>query len=174
MNAPLRDDGTLPPAAFPSVLVTLDPKAIPAEDETMAPTGSGAGGSPVGAAMMAGYEVLGELGRGGMGVVYRARHLALGRVVALKMILAGGYAGEDELARFRVEGEAIARLQHANIVQIYEVGEHDGLPFFSLEWRPGHALQSRVAWNRTRGKRRSHRFSQVQGRIDYVAAHRLG
>src|SRR5438046_2281621 len=84
--------------------------------------------------LVPGYEVLEVLGRGGMGVVYRARHAALKRVVALKMILAGGHAGEQELKRFHAEGEAIARLQHLNIVQIYEVGEHNGLPFFSLEF----------------------------------------
>src|SRR5437879_6519322 len=64
-----------------------------------------------------GYAIEGVLGRGGMGVVYKARHLALKRVVALKMILSGGHADEDERQRFRSEAEAVARLQHPNIVQ---------------------------------------------------------
>src|SRR5262249_6578103 len=78
---------------------------------------------------VAGYEVLGVLGRGGMGVVYKARQLGLNRLVALKMILAGAHADERERARFHAEAGAVAHLQHTNIVQIFEVGTHDGLPF---------------------------------------------
>jgi serine/threonine protein kinase len=76
-----------------------------------------------------------------MGVVYKARQPKLNRLVALKMILAGAHAGPAEVARFKTEAEAIARLQHPNIVAIHEVGEHDGKPFFSLEFCPGGSLE---------------------------------
>ncbi|HEY7152976.1 MAG TPA: protein kinase, partial [Gemmataceae bacterium] len=87
-----------------------------------------------------GYEVLGVLGRGGMGVVYKARQIKANRLVALKMILAGSYADEDQLERFRSEAEAIARLQHPHIVQVFDVGEHEEQPFFSLEFCGGGSL----------------------------------
>jgi serine/threonine protein kinase len=87
-----------------------------------------------------GYEILGELGRGVMGVVYKAKLKKLGRLVALKMILAGSHAGVAELARFRTEAEAIACVKHANIVQIYEISEHERKPCFSLEFCAGGSL----------------------------------
>jgi hypothetical protein len=92
-----------------------------------------------------GYEFEAVLGRGGMGVVYKARHLALKRTVALKMVLAGGHAGPSELARFRIEAEAVARLQHPNIVQIHDVGESDGHPYCALEFVEGGNLATKLA-----------------------------
>src|SRR5438093_6508767 len=80
-----------------------------------------------------------------MGIVYRARQTQLRRIVALKVILGGRHAGPAERLRFRTEAEAIARLQHPNIVQIYDVGEHDGLPFFSLEFCAGGSLAQQLA-----------------------------
>lgn len=87
-----------------------------------------------------GYEILGELGRGGMGVVYEARQIALNRTVALKMVLNGIQTGPKDLARFRAEAEAIARLHHPNIVQIYDVGDVAGCPYFVLEFVAGGSL----------------------------------
>jgi YD repeat-containing protein len=91
-----------------------------------------------------GYEILAELGHGGMGIVYSARQVALKRLVALKMIRAGADAGPQDLERFRTEAEAAARLQHPNIVQIHEVGEQEGRPFFSMEFVDGGSLATRL------------------------------
>jgi predicted Ser/Thr protein kinase len=92
-----------------------------------------------------GYEVLRELGHGGMGVVYQARQLGLGRLVALKMLPAEARPNTAALARFRTEAEAVARLQHPNIVQVYEVGEQDGRPYLALEYVDGPSLARKLA-----------------------------
>jgi serine/threonine-protein kinase len=92
-----------------------------------------------------GYEVEAELGRGGMGIVYKARHVRLNRSVALKMLLAGAYAGPDERRRFLREAEAVARLRHANIVQVFDVGDQDGRPYFTMEYVEGGSLAQTVS-----------------------------
>lgn len=87
-----------------------------------------------------GYAILGELGRGGMGIVYRARHEGLNQVVALKMISAGARAGPQDVERFVSEAQAVARLRHPNIVRIHELGNHAGVPYFTLEYCEGGSL----------------------------------
>lgn len=95
-------------------------------------------------ARVAGYDILAELGRGGMGVVYKARQPGANRVVALKMVLASGHVDAETLARFQLEAEAVAGLQHPNIVQLYEVGEEAGCPYFSLEYIDGDSLGKKI------------------------------
>ncbi|QEH38503.1 Serine/threonine-protein kinase PrkC [Aquisphaera giovannonii] len=97
-----------------------------------------------GGAEVPGYELLGEIGRGGMGVVYLARQRSLDRVVALKRILVGANASPAHVQRFRREGLTLARLRHPNVVQVFDVGEHDGLPYIALEYVRGSSLDRRL------------------------------
>ena len=126
-----------PPAWGTATLVQASPPGQPGSV-------SACGSEPV---TIPGYQIEGVLGRGGMGVVYRARHLSLKRTVALKMVLSGAHAGSAELARFRTEAEAVARLQHPNIVQIHEVGEAAGHPYLALEFVAGGTLASKLGGN---------------------------
>ncbi len=113
-------------------------------DATSDATTGATEGAPRGVPTVPGYEITGELGRGGMGVVYEARHVRLNRQCALKMILAGAHAGPDDVARFITEAEAIARLEHPSIVQIRHIGDVDGLPFLELEYLAGGGLDSQL------------------------------
>jgi tetratricopeptide (TPR) repeat protein/tRNA A-37 threonylcarbamoyl transferase component Bud32 len=128
--------------------------------------------APTGGPALPGYQILGELGRGGMGVVYKARQLRLNRVVALKMILAGDFAPPEAAVRFLAEAESIARFHHPHIVQIFAYGDHDGRPYFEMEYVDGGSLADRLG-----GKpwplRDSARLVETVARAIH-AAHRLG
>jgi WD40 repeat protein/serine/threonine protein kinase len=92
------------------------------------------------------YEILGEIARGGMGVVYRARHVALQRMVALKMMLGGEFAGREGLRRFQEEAKVVADLDHPNIVPIYDSGTHEGQAFYAMKLIEGPSLKQEIAW----------------------------
>src|SRR5712671_5509523 len=94
-----------------------------------------------------GYDVLEVVGTGGVGVVYKARHLGLDRIVAVKMLLAGGYASPRDIQRFQREAQAVAALRHPNIVQVFDAGEHDGFPYFTMEFMEGGSLHQALAGN---------------------------
>jgi WD40 repeat protein len=124
---------------YPDELPPPPPRPLPSS--TLSPKAAAAPGA---LPALPGYEVLRELGRGGMGVVYLARDRRLGRHVALKMILAGSQSCDAERARFRLEAETVARLQHANIVQIFEVSEWNGQPYLALEYVSGGPLSKQL------------------------------
>src|SRR4051812_21466822 len=106
------------------------------------PWGPMTGDVPLG--MFGEYELLEEIARGGMGIVYRARQKSLGRTVAVKLILGGALAGKEFVQRFRTESAAAAILQHPNIVAIHEVGVHDGRHYFSMDYVEGQSLAQLV------------------------------
>jgi eukaryotic-like serine/threonine-protein kinase len=148
---PLAAPAVHPTAAHPGGSTTDRhvPDAATGDGGTMAqaaPSAAALFSGPV-VIRVPGYDILGELGRGGMGVVYKARQLGLKRLVAIKMILSGDYAAAGDLARFRLEAEAVAKLQHPGIVQVYAIDEVDGKPYFCLEFVNGGSLQKKLSGN---------------------------
>jgi serine/threonine protein kinase len=119
-----------------------------------------------------GYEILEELGRGGMGVVYNARQLALNRLVALKMILSADLASPEQLVRFRHEAELAAQIQHANVVQVHEVGAWRGRPYLALEWVEGGTLSDWLRCHAVSPREAAHLVEQLARGIG--AAHEKG
>jgi serine/threonine-protein kinase len=128
-------DALFPPPEVPSTMPDAQgpsPEATPQPEATALPR-------------IPGYEVEAVLGRGGMGIVYKARHLRLNRPVALKMLLAGDSAGPHDRERFQREAEAVAALRHENIVRVFDVGDHDGRPYFTMEYVEGGSLAQKLA-----------------------------
>jgi serine/threonine protein kinase/tetratricopeptide (TPR) repeat protein len=136
--------------------------------ETMVSAPPAAGLRP----QVTGYEILGELGRGGMGVVYKARHVRLNRIVALKMVLVGDFAQPETLARFLAEAEIAARVQHPNVVQIYEAGEHNRLPYLALEYVEGGSLAGRLGGQSWPARQAAELVETLAGAIHF--AHQRG
>jgi eukaryotic-like serine/threonine-protein kinase len=141
-NSDFKETCFLLPGQDPGQQAASDSEVIPAMGD--APAGLRPISGTLEGVTVPGYDILAELGRGGMGVVYKARHHRLQRLVALKMVLAGAHVGQVGLARFRAEAAAVAKLLHPNIVQIFETGEHEGRPFFSLEYVEGGGLDQRI------------------------------
>jgi hypothetical protein len=154
LAAPLRD---VPPGA--------DALATPSPDATLADV-------PAAGRTFGDYELLGEVARGAMGVVYRARQRSLNRTVAVKMILAGEFASPEEVGRFRREAESAAALDHPNIVPIYEVGEYDGHHFYSMKLMEGSLARHREPGSRITPKEAARLVAAAARAVHY--AHQRG
>ena len=118
------------------------------------------------------YEIVREIARGGMGVVFQAMQVSLNRPVALKMILAGQFANETDVKRFYTEAEAAANLDHPGIVPIYEVGQHEGQHYFSMGFVEGQSLSQRLAEGPLPSREAAEMIRRVSEAIDY--AHQRG
>ena len=168
---PLADD---PPPFDSGVAPTLVTKSVPDLQNTITPsTEPTLKGRPprerVG--YFGDYELLAEIARGGMGVVYKARQVNLDRVVALKMILTGQLASQEDVRRFYQEAEAAANLEHPGIVPIFEVGQHEGQHFFSMGYVDGPSLAHIVAAGPLPAKQAAQIVEQIAEAIAYAHAH---
>jgi WD40 repeat protein len=164
--------GAAPTATLAADRPAAEPTAEPASDGIQ-PEGD-AVALPRGTAVryFGDYELRGVLGKGGMGVVYRAKQLSLNRPVALKMIKAGVWASDDEVRRFRNEAEAVANLDHPGIVTIHEVGRHDGRHYFSMRLIEGPSLDQRLDQYAADPRKAAHLVSEVARAVHH--AHQRG
>ena len=169
---PIGDDATIPPDGLQSDEAATIPPVAPTDDLDTLPQSETAW-RPGGRIRYFGdYELIDEIARGGMGVVYRAKQTSLNRVVALKMILAGQLAGEEEVQRFHAEAEAAANLDHPGIVPIYEVGEVEGQHYFSMGYVDGCSLSDLIAENPLEAKEAAQLTLKVAQAVQY--AHEQG
>jgi WD40 repeat protein len=157
----LQEPGALSVRAGPPVVA-------PAHNPDAAPTLSGAGTGPQPLSRIGEYEILSTIGRGGMGVVFKARHVRLGRVVALKMLSGGLLARPEDVHRFEIEAAAAAQLQHPNIVALYEVGTYEDQPFFSMEFVHGSSLAGRVLFGPLPGRLAASYLERVARAVHYA------
>ncbi len=162
------------PQCISRTAITLGPMPTPnlVTDATIASKQSSPSTSDTQGSEFGDYELIEEIARGGMGVVYKARHKKLNRIAAVKMILGGRFSSPEELQRFQVEAEAAARLDHPGIVPIYEIGEHDGRAFFAMKYIDGGSLAQRMNQFRSDPKLAVQMLSQVARAVNH--AHQRG
>ena len=151
-----------PTEAFPGPMAL--PSTVSAAAESSAPAGAGWPEIP-------GYEILAQLAPGGMGLVYRARQLGLNRLVAVKVIRSGAHADAHERARFRVEAEAVASLSHPHIIQIYDYGEWNGMPYIAMEFAEGGSLAQRLHGGPLPPRQAAELVETLAHALQYVHSH---
>lgn len=184
-NASVMDPlATIPPARSDNDSVTMPPDdSASKKDDTLAQLADGKDTATLRPeqsdskiinllANVPGYELIEEVGRGGMGVVYKARQLQLNRIVALKMILSGAHAGSSDVIRFMSEAEAVATISHPHIVQVYEVNHHNQLPYMALEFVEGGTLSQKLKEGPISGKEAAQLVKQIA--LGMAAAHEAG
>jgi len=171
-RASVHEDATIPPDRDPTIDLTPVDHHMPATAEGQAAQAGPDVSEPVRVRYFGDYEIVREIARGGMGVVFQARQISLNRPVALKMILTGQLANETEVKRFYTEAEAAANLDHPGIVPIYEVGQHEGQHYFSMGFVQGQSLSQRLAGGPLPAREAAELMRRVSSAIEY--AHRRG